>query len=97
MRDNARTEWLTIGTKLVAAPGRKAIIHGEESLLFTRDSRDFVHDLGGKDIQIIAFPGARHHLMLDQPLAFVTAVRPAERRVGQECVSTSRSRWAPTH
>lgn len=74
-RDNARTDWLTIGTKLVAAPGRKAIIHGEESLLFTRDSRDFVHDLGGKDIQIIAVPGARHHLMLDQPLAFVTAVR----------------------
>jgi pimeloyl-ACP methyl ester carboxylesterase len=59
----------------VAAPGRKAIIHGEESLLFTRDSRDFVHDLGGKSIQIIAVPGARHHLMLDQPLAFVTAVR----------------------
>src|SRR3546814_19012174 len=59
-RDNARTDWLTIGTKLVAAPGRKAIIHGEESLLFTRDSRDFVHDRGGKDIQIIAVPGASH-------------------------------------
>src|SRR3546814_17899449 len=67
-RDNARTDWLTIGTKLVAAPGRKAIIHGEESLLFPRDSRDFVHDLGGKDIQIIAVPGASHNLMLDQTL-----------------------------
>src|SRR3546814_19377365 len=74
-RDNARTDWLTIGTKLVAAPGRKAIIHGEESLLFTRDSRGFVHDIGGKDIQIIAVPGARRPLMIDQPMHFGTAGR----------------------
>ena len=74
-RDNARTDWLTIGPKLVSAPGRKAIVHGKESLLFTRDSQDFVRELGGLDIPIIAIPDARHHLMLDQPLAFVAAIR----------------------
>ena len=74
-RDNARADWLSIGPKLVNAPGRKAIIHGEESLLFTSDSRNFVRELGGSDIPMIAIPGARHHLMLDQPLAFVTAIR----------------------
>lgn len=74
-RDNARADWLSIGPKLINAPGRKVIIHGEDSLLFTRDSRDFVQELGGADIPIIAVPGARHHLMLDEPLAFVAAIR----------------------
>jgi len=31
--------------------------------------------MGGNDIPIIAIPEARHHLMLDQPLAFVAALR----------------------
>lgn len=74
-RDNARSEWLEIGPRLVAAPGRKAIIHGEQSLLFTEDSRDYVRELGGADIPIVAIPEARHHLMLDQPLAFTAALR----------------------
>lgn len=74
-RDNARGEWLEIGPRLVAAPGRKAIVHGEQSLLFTADSRDYVRELGGVDIPVIAVPEARHHLMLDQPLAFTAALR----------------------
>ncbi len=74
-RDNARGEWLEIGPRLVAAPGRKAIIHGEQSLLFTEDSRDYLRELGGGDIPIVAIPEARHHLMLDQPLAFTAALR----------------------
>lgn len=74
-RDNARGEWLEIGARLAAAPGRKAIVHGEQSLLFTEDSRDYVRELGGIDIPIVAIPEARHHLMLDQPLAFTAALR----------------------
>src|SRR3546814_11392398 len=31
------------------------------------------------------------------PLTLVADVRSEERRVGQECVSTCRSRWAPYH
>src|SRR3546814_1792658 len=30
-------------------------------------------------------------------LPFIAAVRSEERRVGQECVSTCRSRWSPYH
>src|SRR3546814_14673634 len=30
-------------------------------------------------------------------LFFVSGVRSEERRVGKECVSTSRSRWSPYH
>jgi pimeloyl-ACP methyl ester carboxylesterase len=60
---------------VVAAPGRKAIVHGEESQLFTPDSREYLRELGGGSIPVIAVPEARHHLMLDQPLAFATALR----------------------
>ena len=73
-RGSTRGEWLEIGPRLVGAPGRKAILHGERSLLFTEDSRDYVRELGGTDIPIIAIPEARHHLMLDQPLAFTAAL-----------------------
>src|SRR3546814_19470297 len=31
------------------------------------------------------------------PLGVVIPVRPEERRVGKECVSTCRSRWSPYH
>lgn len=50
-------------------------MHGEQSLLFTPDWVDYVRELGGSDIPIIAIPKAHHHLMLDQPLAFVSAFR----------------------
>lgn len=74
-RSNKPDEWLTVGQRLVNAPGRKAIIHGGRSQLFTKDSAEYVRQLGGSDIPIIAVPEARHHLMLDQPLAFVTALQ----------------------
>lgn len=74
-RDNSHRLWLEIGPRVVAAPGNKAIIHGEQSQLFTPDSRRYLHELGGGEIPVIAVPEARHHLMLDQPLAFAAALR----------------------
>lgn len=74
-QDNAQQGWQEVGQRLVATPGRKAIVHGEQSLLFTPDSVDYVRELGGSDIPIIAIPKAHHHLMLDQPLALITALR----------------------
>ncbi len=72
---NRTDESYTIGSKLVAVPEKKAIIYGEQSRLFTDESRAYVHRLGGGNIPMIAVPHAHHHLMLDQPLAFVTAIR----------------------
>lgn len=72
---NSRDLWLGIGPRLVAMPGRKAIIHGEQSLLFTPDSGKYLDELGGGDIPIIAVPEAHHHLMLDQPRVFTAALR----------------------
>lgn len=74
-RDNSHRLWLEIGPRAVAAPGRKAIVHGEKSQLFTPDSRQYLNELCGANIPIVAIPEARHHLMLDQPLAFIAALR----------------------
>ena len=74
-RSNKPDEWLTVGQRLVDAPGRKAIVYGEKSQLFDRDSARYIRELGGGKIPIVAVPDARHHLMLDQPLAFVAALR----------------------
>ncbi|MEE4212690.1 MAG: alpha/beta hydrolase [Parvularcula sp.] len=73
-RSNTPEEWLHMGKRLAQAPGRKAIIHGSKSMLFSRASADYIREIGGSDIPIIPVPEARHHLMLDQPLAFVAAI-----------------------
>ena len=74
-RSNKPEEWLTMGKRLVQAPGRKAIVHGGNSMLFSQDSADYIRDIGGNNIPIITIPEASHHLMLDQPLAFVATLR----------------------
>lgn len=63
------------GEIIAETPGRKAIVYGQDSLLFDDDSADYIHECGGRDIPIIGIPGARHHLMLDEPIAFVSVLR----------------------
>ena len=72
--DDANKQWSNIGQKIVALPGKVAIIYGVESLLFTPDSENYIREIGGA-MPIIQIPHARHHLMLDQPIAFVSALR----------------------
>ena len=74
-RGNSADEWMTMGRRVAAAPGRLAIIYGEHSALFGRDSAAYLRELGAGAIPIVAVPNARHHLMLDEPLAFATALR----------------------
>ncbi|WP_240962556.1 alpha/beta hydrolase [Sphingobium sp. TB-6] len=71
---NSRDSWLAIAERFIDARCRKAIIYGRESPLFTADSRDYVREQGGEDIAIVEIPDARHHLMLDQPIAFAAAI-----------------------
>jgi pimeloyl-ACP methyl ester carboxylesterase len=71
--------FLKTAERLVTAPGRKAIIYGKESLLFTDDSaayiRETIAEMQAPNFPIVGIPHARHHLMLDQPIAFVSALR----------------------
>jgi len=54
---------------------RTALIHGELSALVDAERADYMSELMGPASPVIEIPQARHHLMLDQPLAFVSTVR----------------------
>ena len=54
---------------------RTALIYGEKSALLTPETADYMTSLMAPGSPVIAIPEARHHLTLDQPIAFVTAVR----------------------
>jgi len=78
-KGSGNIEWGKIGEHVVKAPGRKVIIYGKDSLLFNADSVAYVNELVAEfeqaTIPIIEIPLARHHLMLDQPIALLTALR----------------------
>lgn len=73
--DEDRTAWLQVGKRLADLQHKIAIIYGANSQLFDADSVAYIREEGGTQIPIIAVPEAEHHLMLDQPIAFVTALR----------------------
>lgn len=61
--------------RLKQIPCRLGIIRGENSYLFPHEVGDYMYNLLGKSVPVIEIPEAQHHLMLDQPLAFISAVR----------------------
>lgn len=73
--ENDQAQWLKAPQRIADLPHQLAIIYGEKSKLFDADSAAYLRELGGTEIPMIAVPEAEHHLMLDQPLAFVAALR----------------------
>ena len=63
------------GHRISEAPGRIGIVYGQQSDLFDDDSAEYVRECGGGHIPMIGIPNAKHHLMLDEPIAFVTALK----------------------
>ncbi len=62
-------------TGLIGVKTPLAIIRGEDSPLVDPVLRDLVARLFGDDVPDIVIPDAGHHIMADQPLALVTALR----------------------
>ncbi|MDP6346500.1 MAG: alpha/beta hydrolase [Alphaproteobacteria bacterium] len=60
---------------LEAARCRSALFFGENSALVSYRTASYMSGLMGPEAPIVAIPGAHHHVMLDQPLAFVAALR----------------------
>ena len=60
---------------LKATKCRIAIFRGEDSALMPDDVGDYMRSLLGHQVPFISIPEAHHHVMLDQPLAFVAALR----------------------
>ncbi|RLA09337.1 MAG: alpha/beta hydrolase [Gammaproteobacteria bacterium] len=52
-----------------------AIIYGQLSKFFDNETLDYMHEVLPDSTPFIPVPEAHHHLFLDQPLAFVTAIR----------------------
>jgi len=50
-------------------------MRGEYSVLMPVEIGEYMFDLLGRAAPVIEIPQARHHVMLDQPLAFVAAIR----------------------
>ncbi len=54
---------------------RIALFKGDKSVIWDEDVRDYMYGLLNRQVPFIDIPEARHHVMLDQPLAFVAALR----------------------
>jgi pimeloyl-ACP methyl ester carboxylesterase len=60
---------------LKATRCRIAVFRGEHSVLMPPEVGTYVFNLLGRAAPVIEIPEAQHHIMLDQPLAFVAALR----------------------
>jgi pimeloyl-ACP methyl ester carboxylesterase len=63
------------GEHLSRARCRMAVFHGELSHIVDHDITDYMSGLLGRNAPFVEIPQAHHHLILDQPLAFVAALR----------------------
>jgi pimeloyl-ACP methyl ester carboxylesterase len=54
---------------------RVALFRGELSDLVTPDVSEYMYETLGRNAPVVAIPDAYHHLIIDQPLAFVAALR----------------------
>ncbi len=76
--DDRLFEKITIsnsGEDLRRLPCRVGVIYGEDSYLFDQEIADYMFKVLDESVPFTAIPEAQHHLFLDQPLAFVAAVR----------------------
>ncbi len=54
---------------------RVGVIYGEQSYLFSQDIADYMFKVLDESVPFVGIPEAQHHLFLDQPIAFVSALR----------------------
>ena len=64
-----------MSARLAATRCRIAIMRGEFSALLPPEIGDYMFTLLGRAAPVIEIPQAHHHVMLDQPLPFVAALR----------------------
>ena len=64
-----------MSTRLRATKCRIAIFRGENSVLLPPEVGEYMFNLLGRAAPVVEIPLAQHHVMLDQPLALVAALR----------------------
>jgi pimeloyl-ACP methyl ester carboxylesterase len=61
--------------QLATVKCRVALFRGEFSVTVPPDTAAYMYELMDRAAPVVTIPAAHHHLMLDQPLAFVAALR----------------------
>ena len=64
-----------LGEMLSKVRCRVALIRGDYSVIVPPDTADYMYDLMDRNAPVISIPEAHHHLIVDQPLAFVASLR----------------------
>jgi pimeloyl-ACP methyl ester carboxylesterase len=54
---------------------RIALVRGERSLVVPPETGEYMYELLNRNAPLVEIPEAHHHLILDQPLAFIAALR----------------------
>ena len=73
--DGFRERQAILSEKLASLECRVAVFRGEKSMLFSESASKYMRELTNKKTPIIAIPEAHHHIMVDQPLALISALR----------------------
>ena len=66
---------VSLHEELASVKGRIALLRGEHSVVVPEDIAEYMYDLMDHNAPVASIPDAYHHLMVDQPLAFVAALR----------------------
>lgn len=66
---------VAMNEQLAAVQCRVAVLRGEHSVVVPPDTAAYMYELMGRVSPVVTIPEAHHHLLLDQPLSFVTALR----------------------
>jgi pimeloyl-ACP methyl ester carboxylesterase len=61
--------------QLAGVKCRVALFRGQYSVTVPEDTAEYMYELMDRNAPVVTIPEAHHHLILDQPLAFVAALR----------------------
>ena len=64
-----------LGELLGQVKSRVALFRGDYSVIVPPDTADYMYELLDRNAPVVSIPEAYHHLIVDQPLAFVAALR----------------------
>ena len=66
---------VSLHEELRSVTGRIALLRGEHSVIVPEDTAEYMYELMNRNAPVASIPDAYHHLIADQPLAFVAALR----------------------
>jgi pimeloyl-ACP methyl ester carboxylesterase len=65
----------SLGHYLISVHCRVALFRGEFSVVVPPETGEYMYELLNRNAPLVEIPQAYHHLILDQPLAFIAALR----------------------